>query len=291
MNRPTIDLRKTDPHWVLQALGGAADRIQSYFLLMNVASDLRLDVIVPAAEKDLQVLPYALDGLRANLRHPIGTIFVVAPPSAGIQDVCRHRHCRFVDERSIVNVRSTDINLVVDGIDRSAWIYQQILKWSVDALAECDHFLVVDADTVLIRRQVFERNGRLILNYSDEYNQPYFDMYERLIEEAVVCPVSFTSHQMLYDRVILRDLKARMEAIHGCRWDEAILRQLDRSQVSGFSDYDTYGQFAFMHYPEQIAIEYWFNLSLTRKNLSDVRFLGLKYAGTYKSISFHSYKG
>ena len=50
----------------------------------------------------------------------------------------------------------TDIGLVVNGVDRSKWIYQQFLKWSGDDLAETTHYLVVDADTVLIRPQVFE---------------------------------------------------------------------------------------------------------------------------------------
>lgn len=290
MNRhPTGSTIERPPQ--LKRLLDAPGRIRSYFSQMSIASSLRLDVIIPAADKDLDVLPYALDGVTANLRHPIGSIFVVAPSSKALHEVCRRKHCRFVEERSFYDMNPAEIDMVVNGVDRSTWIYQQLLKLSADTLTESSHFLVVDADTVFVRPQAFERNGRVILNYSDEYNQPYFEMYQRLLNEVVVCPVSFTSHQMLYDTTILRDLKRRIEAIHGCRWDEAILRKLDRSQEAGFSDYDTYGQFAFMHHPQKVAVEYWFNLSLARKrNLAHVRWLRFKYGRKYKSLSFHSYK-
>ena len=152
------------------------------------------------------------------------------------------------------------------------------------------YYLVVDADTVFVRPQVFERKGRIVFNYSDEYYQPYFEMYRRLLNEPVAFPSSFTSHQMLFDRRILGEIKAQIEKIHGGDWREAILRNLDRNEPSAFSDYDTYGQYVFLHYPRSMAIEYWFNLDLRRsRNLRGVLGLMLRYGGKYKSVSFHSY--
>jgi hypothetical protein len=195
-----------------------------------------------------------------------------------------------VHERELVDLDYRDFGLVVNGMDRSSWIYQQFLKWSVHTMTGTPYYLVVDADTVFVRPQVFERRGRITFNYSDEYHQPYFDIYRRLLNEPVSFPSSFTSHQMLIDRRILGELKGRIEAIHGCGWQEAILRNLDRSEPSAFSDYDTYGQYVFLHHPKSMAIEYWFNLSVTRRALRSVRLLGMQYGGRYKSMSFHSYR-
>jgi hypothetical protein len=273
---------------VLQAAG---QRIRLYESLMQIKSDRQIEVFIPTAVKDLQVLPHCIDGVRRNVKHPIPRIYVVAPPSREIQDVCEQKECTFVDERHLLDMDLGKIDLVVNGVDRSGWIFQQFLKWSADGVTQSPQYLVVDADTVFIKPQVFERNGKTIFNYSDESHRPYFEMYRRLLGESVLLPVSFTSHQMLYDRKMLMELKARMEQIHQCGWKEAILRNLDRRELSGVSDYDTYGHFVLLHHPECMAIEYWWNLALRRKkNLVGVNWLRLKYGAKYKSISFHSYK-
>jgi hypothetical protein len=261
-----------------------------YLSVMQIKSDQRIDVIIPAAPKDVAILPYCIDGVKRNIRHPIPNIFIVSPASKEIQDLCDRKRCTFVEERRLVDMDPRDINLVVSGQDRSSWIYQQLLKWSGDALATTSAFLVVDADTVFVRPQVFERGGRSIYNYSDEYNGPYFEMYQRLLQESVLFPSSFVCHQMLFDSTMLREIKTRIESIHGCSWREAILRNLDRNEWSGFSDYDTYGQYVFLHHPRSMAIEYWFNLDLKRRRrIESLGMLGLKYGGKYKSVSFHSY--
>jgi hypothetical protein len=272
-----------------RGLGGAGQRVLLYLSLMQIQSDLPIDVLIPAAQKDLDVLPYSIDGVRRNIRHPILNFYVVAPESKPIRDLCARKGCTFVHERELVDLDYREFNLVMNGVDRSSWIYQQFLKWSGTSMTGTPYYLVVDADTVFVRPQVFERSDRIIFNYSDEYHEPYFEMYRRLLTEPVSFPSSFTSHQMLIDRRILRELKGRIEAIHGCGWQEAILRNLDRSEPSAFSDYDTYGHYVFLHHPKSMAIEYWFNLSVTRKVLRSVRLLEIQYGGTYKSMSFHSY--
>ncbi len=272
-------------------LGEFGERALFYASLMRIHSELPIDVVIPAAEKDVAVLGLAIDGIRRNAKHPIQSIFVVSPRSGAIEGLCRRKRCHFVYERDLLKMDPTDIGLVVNGLDRSKWIYQQFLKWSGDALAETTHYLVVDADTVLIRPQVFERGGRIILNYGDEYHRPYFEMYRRLLKEAASSPVSFTSHQTLFDKRVLGELKERIEYLHGCSWTEAIMKNIDPREPSGSSDYETYGQYMFLHHAAATAVEYWFNLSLRRtRNLRNVTLLALQYAGKYKSLSFHSYQ-
>ena len=275
-------LRQGIPEWI--------DRSVDYIALMRIRSPMAIDVLIPAAEKDVDVLPYTIDGVRRNVRHPISNVYIVAPESRRIRDVCRSKACEFVEERQVAGRDPNSIHVEVNGIDRSKWIYQQFLKLSGDSIVSRSHYLVVDADTVFVRPQVFERKGRIIFNYSDEYYQPYFDMYRRLLHETAVSPVSFTSHQMLFEVELLRELRSRIQEANACAWQEAILKNLDRTEMSGCSDYDTYGQYVFSHYPARTAIEYWFNLNLTRKKLRNLRILELQYGGHYKSISFHSYR-
>jgi hypothetical protein len=264
--------------------------LKPYFHQPTYSSMLPMDVVIPTAEKDIDVLPYAIDGVRRNIAHPISQIFVVSPLSERIKAVCVEKQCIFVDERSVVNIDPDSINLVAGGVDRSKWYYQQLLKWSGDRFVGEDRYLVVDSDTVFIRPQTFERSGRLIMNFSDEYHKPYFDLYNRILAESIRCPVSFTSHQMLFEKNKLQELRCRIESINECPWPEAILKNLDLNEISGASDYETYGQYVFLHYRKNYSLEYWFNLSLGRDKLQDIEPLGANYGDRYKSISFHSWK-
>jgi hypothetical protein len=256
---------------------------------MKISSQLPIEVIIPAAEKDAAVLPYVIAGVRKNIRHPITRIRIVSPKSTQIQKVCFKKNCQFVDERSVLDVTPESINLKINGVDRSTWIFQQFLKWSGDKFSEQAHYLVVDADTVFIRPQVFEIDGKTVFNFSNEYHQPYFDIYQRLLGEAPRFPLSFTSHQMLFEKRKLAELKAKIEGAHQCDWKVAILKNIAPDEVSGHSDYETYGQYVFAHYRNEVFIDYWFNSSRRRKDLRYFFLLEFLYRHFYKSMSFHSW--
>jgi hypothetical protein len=271
-------------------LAEMGQRVLDYLSVMSIRSDQQIDVLIPAAAKDMDILPHCIDGIRQNVKHPIARISIIARTSSRVRDLCDRKKCTLVDERSLLDMDPQEIHLVVNGVDRSTWIYQQFLKWSGDSLAQGKYYLVVDADTVFVRPQVFERDGKIIFNYSDEYHVPYFQMYNRLLGELPIFPSSFVCHQMLFDCAILGELKARIENAQGCGWREGILRNLDRNEWSGFSDYDTYGHYVFLHYPRTMAIEYWFNLGLKRgRGMPNAAIMTLKYGGKYKSVSFHSW--
>lgn len=252
-------------------------------------SNLPIDVVILAIEKDLPVLPYVIDGVRRNIKHPISQIFVVSPVSEKIQKLCSEKDCEFIDERSLIDVTPENLKIVIDGVDRSKWYYQQFLKWSGDIFTHEGRYLIIDADTVFIRPQVFETNGKVVFNFSDEYHKPYYELYTRLLHETIKCPVSFTSHQMLFENNFLQEVKNKIEEINGCKWYEAIIKNIDRHEQSGSSDYETYGQYVFLHHRSKVHPEYWFNLSLKREDLEDLDVLEQKYKSKYKSISFHSW--
>jgi hypothetical protein len=131
-----------------QGVPDAIDRIVFYVSLMSIRSRLAIDVLIPAADKDAEVLPYTIDGVRRNIRHPISRLFVVAPRSDRIQTICERKGCTYVNERDLVPRGPETIRLDVAGTDRSAWIYQQFLKWSGDSVVSCSHYLVGKAPGV-----------------------------------------------------------------------------------------------------------------------------------------------
>lgn len=116
-------------------------------------SELPLDVVIPCAEKDGGVLPCVIRGIRKNLLHPNPIIYIVAPRSQAIQQIARSFECVYVLE--------DDITPVARGSVKSGWMFQQFLKWSGGRVTRKARYPAIDADTVLIRPQVYARNGKL----------------------------------------------------------------------------------------------------------------------------------
>lgn len=256
----------------------------------NVNSDVKIDVIIPLIEKDLEILPYTIDGIRKNLKHPIGRIIVVAPDSKKIKTKCVEKGCEFILEDTVLQITKDDIDYTVNGCDRSGWLFQQFIKYSADSLISQEHYLVLDADTVLISPQVFEVNGKTIFLHSDEHHQPYFDIFENLLGVPTTSDLSFVSHCMLFQKTKISELKNMLENRHNIgAWYEVILRNIDKSDSSAFSEYELYGHWMLNNYKNEMIREYWYNLPLDRNQVIQLRTLSEKLSGKYRSISCHSY--
>ena len=264
-------------------------RIKPYFTKTTVKSDLPIDVVILAIDKDAETLPHVVQGVRRNVKHPISNIFVISPVSSIIKDICLSQGCFFVNERTLLDIDPDQLNITIKGTDRSKWYYQQLLKWSCDKILKETHYLVVDADTIFIRPQTFERKGELILNLSDEYHRPYFENYRKLMGENPKNPTSFICHHMLFSRSTIKELKEVIEEENGFVWYQSIINSLDLNQGSGFSEYETYGNYMFSHYRSGVLLEYWYNKSLSRNFLQTNSSLERLYGRKFKSISFDSW--
>jgi glycosyltransferase involved in cell wall biosynthesis len=256
----------------------------------NISSDLKIDVVFPTIDREADVLPYVIDSIREFVRHPIGDIFIVAPDSGVIKDICKNKNCKFIDESTLLPITKKDIIYNVDGLDRSGWVYQQLLKWSADKFVNQKYFLITESDTVFSRPRVFEYKGKIIFPCSDEpCNIPYFEAYERIFGEKVDPVINFTSHHSLFDKDILSGIKKEIEVRSGLKWYESIIKNLDTTCVSSVSDYESYGQFVKKHFRNTMILEFWGNLSLSRKELNNFSKSKFNYK-KYKAVSFHHYQ-
>lgn len=250
-----------------------------------------IDVMIPAIEKDLANLPYVIDYVRKNVKHPIGSIYIVSPRSPGIQELCRRKQCRFVDEKTVLPITKKDIRYRSKRWDRSGWMFQQLLKLGGDAVCAHRRFLVMDADTVLIRPHVFRSNGKTVAYYRNWSQPEYFRAYRRLMGEKASAPHSFVAHYMLFDKRKLRKLKDYLEARHKLPWYEAILKSIDKSNMFAFSEFETYGNFVYKKKPGSILFRKTLNKSMSTDvgRLTAIR-VG-KLARKYRSLSVHKRKG
>lgn len=246
-------------------------------------SDEPLEVVIPIIEKDLATLPDAVAGIRKNLMHPLGNIYIVAPDSPKIRQAAMELGCELILEDKVLPITIKDIHT-----DRPGWWYQQLLKLYADTIVKTQKFLVLDADTVLIKPQAFVRKGKTIFYHSDEYNWFYFDFYSKLLNERPVSHASFIAHHMIFDKEVLSELRNEVEKIHGKEWYQAIF-DIYKTGIGTLSEYETYANFYQRRYPEKMRKNYWYNKSFSQNKLKSLDYIKNSLAKTHKSVSFHSW--
>ena len=186
-------------------------------------------------------------------------------------------------------LRRTDIEYTVDGVDRSGWLFQKLLKYAGAGLTEKTHYFVIDSDTVLIRPQVFELGGMQLVLHADEHHEIYFQVCETLLGYPRATELSCIAHMVLFDVARLRALKEHIESRFYCPWFKALVRNTRIDEMSGSSDYELYGQWCLSQYPSDNIREYFFNSAFGRAGLCSVADLERCYGARYRSLSFHSY--
>jgi hypothetical protein len=247
-----------------------------------------IDIVIPVIDKDAATLPLVIKSARAQILHDIERIHLIAPASAErIKAVAAECDCNFVEEASLLPFGKKDIRYHAAGFDRSGWLYQQLLKWASASVVGNEDYLILDADTIFLRSQAFFRKGRFVCDFSDERYPAYRATFRELTGMAPACPVSFVSHHGLVRREILAELLALIEARSGKPWYEAILERIDPSEMSFFSEYETYGQYLFATRPKSIELRHWNNKSLPRECLEDIDDLSRRLSSKYVTLSLH----
>jgi Family of unknown function (DUF6492) len=253
-------------------------------------SAIEVEVVIPAVEKDLETLPYAIEGVRKNLQHPIKRIWVVAPDCPSVRQISERLGVCFIDEAKVAPLRRDEIHYVVAGKDRSGWLLQQLIKLNADCIVETDHLLVLDADTVLIRPCRLEIGGRSVLYAADEYHRPYYEAYERLLGKRPGSLLSFVCHYMLFERSVLSRLRDAIERRSGKPWAAAIAGTIDKNEASGFSEYETYGNFYYELSPGTLLRRYSKNCRRDPAFLTQASRNFGETEAECDSLSFHVYK-
>jgi len=257
----------------------------------KIYSNIPIDIVIPAIDKDYDVLIHVISSIRKNIKHPIGDILIISPVSEVIKKICKTKKCVFLDENTVLPITKKDINYTVAGVDRSGWLLQQLLKYAAEKYCKQKYYLVTEADTVFLRPRVFEQNRKTLFPCNNKLcHVPYFYSYKALLGKTIYPYVNFTSNHSLINKKRLKQLKRDIELYCKKPWYKAIIENIDRTEGSSVSDYETYGQYMYNNYKNEIELEDWSNISLKRSLLQNISKLLNKFARNYKTISFHSYK-
>ncbi|RTE10952.1 DUF6492 family protein [Paenibacillus whitsoniae] len=250
-----------------------------------------IDVIIPAIEKDLGTLPHVIDAVRKFVKHPIREIIIVAPRTQRMLDLCSRKKCRFIHEDTVLPITKKDIHYQGKTWNRSGWLYQQLLKMNGDTLGSSKYYLVIDADTILIRPHVFKVGNKTVFYCRNWSQGEYFTTYKKLMGKSRSSRMSFVTHYMLFEKSKIKQLKQAIEHRHSRSWYSAIINSMNTSKQFAFSEFETYGNFLYSTRPEKMILKPALNKSL---NMSGPYISPLKMSALqkrYRSISFHKRKG
>lgn len=244
-----------------------------------------IDVLIPTTGKDSTCLRNTIEAARKYLRHRIQGIYLVYDERPKLAALPSPNDLILLNEREIAPIDRSRVIYKPRGVDRSGWLYQQLIKLSCDEICRTEHILALDADTVLTRPQRLIVEGKVVFSVSDERYQPYYAMIERLLPGTPIFPFSFVSHHMMFKKEHLRELKKTIQ-LCGKKWFEAILEKIDPDEVSGFSEYELYGNYVMSRHPDGVRVEHSLNQGFSARRIARLWYIKLRHP-LIKSASFH----
>lgn len=243
-------------------------------------SDVSIDVIIPVIEKDAKTLLLTIESVRANILQSVQNIYLVAPESTLLRKIASEKKCIFVLEDNVLPVFSKNTQ-------RKGWIKQQYLKLNADTVAVCEHFLIIDADTLLIRPQIFVNRNKSVLNILYDYWFKRKQMVKIALGFNKFHNLDFTSHHMLFSKKKLKALKQHLENLHKKPWQDA-LDSLDIPENS-FSEYELYGNFVAQRFANEVEFVLGSNIIFPRNGLDNVDKARDYLCNKYKNMTMHSF--
>ncbi len=247
-----------------------------------------LDIVIPTLGQDLELLGTSIKST-SLLKHTIKNIFIIAPWSQKLSDFCRDHSCILIDESTVLPYTKDKLGYIVNGKDRNGWLFQQLLKLNSDSFVQSENYLVLDSDTVIISPYSFISNGKFIFQESTEWNAEYFKMFDRMFGYRAKNKLSFVCHMMIFNKSLLAELKRELCEKHHKSWDATIVENIDHNQHSGFSEFETYGNWMHIHHRDKLRKVPFYNQSITRDKLIDISKIQMRYSKHYTSVSFHTY--
>ena len=144
-----------------------------------------------------------------------------------------------------------------DNSARLGWYLQQLYKIEAMRTAKSEIVAIWDADCVPVAEinLVDILGNPLYLDSSRELHQPYFQTIQRLLGMTRIQELSFVIPGFPMKQQWVVEFINFIEKKHGMPWYEAIIKNTDMAQLSGFSETETLGTWLANQYPGQWSVE------------------------------------
>ncbi len=253
-----------------------------------------IDVIIPCRSKDIRTLNHCIWGIRNNCSQIRRIIVISEIPLTNEAEWLDECFFPFNKETIAFHLFKGNPSLayhyITQPYSRVGWYQQQLLKLYAPFVIPnlSSNVLVLDADAIFINPVYFTNSQcAALFNPGAEYHPPYFDHATRPIPnfKKQFPQYSGISHHMLFQKCILEDLFATVEATHHKELWKVFCECVDLNHVygSGASEYEIYFNFAF---DKCVQVEI---RPLAWTNIADLDNLMEYKAQGYHYITCHDY--
>jgi hypothetical protein len=238
------------------------------------------DIVIPCGPQDEKVLSQCVESIKKFTK--ARQIYLLAHRELEVEG------CISISESSFPFSKS-DVMQIHGENPRNGWYLQQLLKLYFPFVVKeaLDHFIVIDADTLLQREApVFYQGEITYFNFGDEYHAPYFQHMSKIHpslkrvdrEKSGIC------HLMPFHRERIRELFQLVQNHHrGKVFWKVFLESVEPEFVSsaGASEYEIYFSFMqiFHSSTTQLRQLAWANVSSLDEDFSH-----------FDYVSFHWYR-
>lgn len=266
----------------------------------NSLIDKSLNLLFVSTNKDFSMLPLSVEGgfySTSNFREVFATVIV---PDDQVEE-CRSILSKLMDkypveilpESSIVPAKHFEELRIKFGW-RFGWVLQQILKTKFSSDSKYDFVLIIDSDTVLLRKRNWVlKNGKQLLTPSWEYNPSYYRFLNLQGNFPLHPKFTFVSHHMLTQPKLFKRATQMLGWSNLDQLVKTLVEYESEGELSPFCiEYELYGQYMYLYQSESCFLEKWGNTSVPAKTLlelSGYEEIRRKYALSLASVSAHSY--
>ena len=200
---------------------------------------MMFDILITVAPKDHNKLPFVMESIYKHIKG-YRDLFVVSP--VAIADEYMWMEAKYFMDYEVV-----DFDLSAIEQSRRGWYMQQFIKLFQHETA--DDYLVVDADVWISRD--FNINPLQPSFYlgRDQNHQPYFDLMKAVLDLDKVYPYSFICEMMFFKRDMIWEMLKHAKRTKKAFVESCVEQILKNGHPSGFSEYETYGNFVTKYYP------------------------------------------
>ena len=212
-----------------------------------------IDVVIPVGPSDVDVVSHTLSSVKANVRGVRQIYIIIArnvtiPPIENVTQIDESTFPFTIDDVILFNIPR----------QRAGWYLQQLIKLYADTIPGIsDPFLVLDADTRVLKPLEFQGRGKILISMGNEYHAPYFAHMKRVHHSLKkVHKRSGITHHMPIDVNGLTSLRAMVEDYHNDAFWKVFLRCVDASTAhkSGASEYEMYFNYMLNVHRDKIEL-------------------------------------
>ncbi|MCQ6280444.1 DUF6492 family protein [Bacillus sp. EB600] len=158
----------------------------------------------------------------------------------------------------------------------SGWYLQQFLKMAYATICKNEHYVVWDSDTIPLNVISFfdDQTDKYLFTMKTEYHKPYFATIEKLFNGEVkkYNNQSFIAEHMIMDTKIMIELINKIESnkqLKGNYFYEKIMYAINPKDIqrSGFSEYETYGNYVMKYYSNKYIMRKLKSLREARQHI------------------------